>query len=136
MSASEDFHKFKLLFLLIENDYNIEQYGVNIINIFYKQLKSVPLIKKNPSTILNYDLVCIIPGNSFGVYIRLNLFLILLTIWFQIQHPRSQLSRFDLVVTPQHDYYALTPQAQEQVPKFLRKYITPDEPPNKNVVCI
>ncbi|KAI3798362.1 hypothetical protein L1987_33635 [Smallanthus sonchifolius] len=52
----------------------------------------------------------------------------------QIQHPRTQLSRFDLVVAPQHDYYALTPHAQEQVPRFFRKYITPDEPPNKNVV--
>ncbi|KAL4561353.1 hypothetical protein LXL04_033518 [Taraxacum kok-saghyz] len=41
---------------------------------------------------------------------------------------------FDLVIAPQHDYYALTPHAQEQVPKFLRKYITPNEPPNKNMV--
>ncbi|XP_024980744.1 mitochondrial fission protein ELM1 isoform X1 [Cynara cardunculus var. scolymus] len=52
----------------------------------------------------------------------------------QIQHPRTQLSRFDLVVAPQHDYFALTPLAQEQVPRFLHKWITPDEPPNKNVV--
>ncbi|KAD7478227.1 hypothetical protein R6Q59_007676 [Mikania micrantha] len=52
----------------------------------------------------------------------------------QIQHPRTQLSRFDLVVAPQHDYYALTPHAQEQVPRFFHKYITPNEPPSKNVV--
>ncbi|CAI9274631.1 unnamed protein product [Lactuca saligna] len=52
----------------------------------------------------------------------------------QIQHPRRQVSRFDLVFAPQHDYYALTPHAQEYVPEFLRKYMTPDEPPSKNVV--
>ncbi|XP_076906383.1 mitochondrial fission protein ELM1-like [Bidens hawaiensis] len=52
----------------------------------------------------------------------------------QIQHPRTQLNRFDLVVAPQHDYYALTAHAQEQVPRLFRKYITPNEPPSKNVV--
>lgn len=53
---------------------------------------------------------------------------------FQIQHPRSNLKRFDLVITPRHDYYPLTPQAQEQVPWFLRRWITPREHPGKNVV--
>ncbi|RVW86680.1 Mitochondrial fission protein ELM1 [Vitis vinifera] len=43
----------------------------------------------------------------------------------QIQHPRSQLHRFDLVVTPRHDYYPLTPQAQKQIPRCLRRWITP-----------
>ncbi|KAK6138205.1 hypothetical protein DH2020_028039 [Rehmannia glutinosa] len=52
----------------------------------------------------------------------------------QIQHPRSHLDRFDLVITPQHDYYPLSPHAQEQVPRFLRKWITPHEPPNERVV--
>ncbi|RZC78314.1 hypothetical protein C5167_002503 [Papaver somniferum] len=52
----------------------------------------------------------------------------------QIQHPRRNLSRFDLVIAPQHDYYPLTPQAQVQIPKFLRKWVTPYEPPTKNVV--
>lgn len=52
----------------------------------------------------------------------------------QIQHPRSDLSRFDLVVTPRHDYYALTPQAQEQIPRFIRKWITPHETPDQHVV--
>ncbi|PON78045.1 Mitochondrial fission protein ELM1-like [Parasponia andersonii] len=52
----------------------------------------------------------------------------------QIQHPRSHLSRFDLVVTPRHDYYPLTPHAQEQIPWFLRRWITPCEPPGRNVV--
>ncbi|EEF38564.1 mitochondrial fission protein ELM1 [Ricinus communis] len=52
----------------------------------------------------------------------------------QIQHPRSSLNRFDLVITPHHDYYPLTPQAQEQVPRFLRKWITPREPPDGHVV--
>lgn len=52
----------------------------------------------------------------------------------QIQHPRSHLNRFDMVITPQHDYYALTPHAQEQVPRFLQRWITPSEPPDKHVV--
>lgn len=52
----------------------------------------------------------------------------------QIQHPRSRLERFDLVITPQHDYYPLTPHGQEQVPRFLRKWITPQEPPDRHVV--
>ncbi|XVE79213.1 hypothetical protein DITRI_Ditri14bG0039500 [Diplodiscus trichospermus] len=52
----------------------------------------------------------------------------------QIQHPRSQLNRFDLVITPRHDFYALTPQAQEQVPRFLHRWITPREPPDRHVV--
>lgn len=52
----------------------------------------------------------------------------------QIQHPRSNLNRFDLVITPHHDYYPLTPQAQEQVPRFLRTWITPREPPDRHVV--
>ncbi|KAK9153621.1 hypothetical protein Sjap_001101 [Stephania japonica] len=52
----------------------------------------------------------------------------------QIQHPRTHLNRFDLVITPRHDYYPLTPQGQEQIPKFLRGWITPLEPPDEHVV--
>ncbi|CAK9159089.1 unnamed protein product [Ilex paraguariensis] len=52
----------------------------------------------------------------------------------QIQHPRSHLNRFDMVITPHHDYYPLTPRAQEQVPRFLRKWVTPCEPPDRHVV--
>ncbi|XP_047316667.1 mitochondrial fission protein ELM1-like [Impatiens glandulifera] len=52
----------------------------------------------------------------------------------QIQHPRSHLDRFDMVITPHHDYYPLTPQAQEQVPRFLRRWITPRDPPDNHVV--
>ncbi|KAH6837220.1 fission ELM1-like protein [Perilla frutescens var. hirtella] len=52
----------------------------------------------------------------------------------QIQHPRSRLHRFDLVVTPQHDYYPLTPEAQAQIPSFLRRWVTPRKPPDKHVV--
>ncbi|XWS28541.1 hypothetical protein CRYUN_Cryun25bG0078800 [Craigia yunnanensis] len=52
----------------------------------------------------------------------------------QIQHPRSQLNRFDLVITPRHDFYPLTPQAQGQVPRFLHRWITPREPPDRLVV--
>ncbi|XP_027343361.1 mitochondrial fission protein ELM1-like [Abrus precatorius] len=48
----------------------------------------------------------------------------------QIQHPRLHLNRFDMVITPHHDYYyPLTPEAQKQVPKFLRRWISPREPP-------
>lgn len=64
-----------------------------------------------------------------------NLFAFFWTSILQIQHPRSQLNRFDLVITPRHDYYPLTPQAQEQVPRFLRRWITPREPPDEHVVC-
>ncbi|KAL2345255.1 hypothetical protein Fmac_006540 [Flemingia macrophylla] len=51
----------------------------------------------------------------------------------QIQHPRFHLNRFDLVVTPRHDYYPLTPHAQRQIPWFLRRWVTPWEPPGRNV---
>lgn len=46
------------------------------------------------------------------------------------------MERFDMVITPQHDYYPLTPHAQEQVPRLLRKWITPQEPPDKHVVSL
>ncbi|KAJ4724936.1 Mitochondrial fission protein ELM1 [Melia azedarach] len=52
----------------------------------------------------------------------------------QIQHPRVQLNRFDLVITPRHDYYPLTPEGQERIPKFLRWWITPREAPDRHVV--
>ncbi|XP_047173783.1 mitochondrial fission protein ELM1-like [Vigna umbellata] len=52
----------------------------------------------------------------------------------QIQHPRSHLNRFDMVITPHHDYYPLTPEGQNQVPRFLRSWITPREPPDSHVV--
>ncbi|XP_047081654.1 mitochondrial fission protein ELM1 [Lolium rigidum] len=52
----------------------------------------------------------------------------------QIQHPRSRLDRFDLVVTPRHDYYALTASGQQEVPRLFRRWITPQEPPGRNVV--
>ncbi|XP_028086989.1 mitochondrial fission protein ELM1-like [Camellia sinensis] len=53
---------------------------------------------------------------------------------FVVQHPRSQLNRFNLVITPRHDYYPLTPEGQEQIPWFLRRWITPREPPDRHVV--
>ncbi|KAH7561263.1 hypothetical protein JRO89_XS10G0202800 [Xanthoceras sorbifolium] len=52
----------------------------------------------------------------------------------QIQHPRVHLNRFDLVITPRHDYYPLTPQAQEKIPQFVQRWITPREPPDSHVV--
>ncbi|KAG2299965.1 hypothetical protein Bca52824_036437 [Brassica carinata] len=52
----------------------------------------------------------------------------------QIQHPRSHLNRFDMVITPRHDYYPLSLEAQEQVPRFMRRWITPREPPQDHVV--
>ncbi|XP_059668688.1 mitochondrial fission protein ELM1-like isoform X2 [Cornus florida] len=52
----------------------------------------------------------------------------------QIQHPRSHLNRFDLVITPRHDYYPLTPQAQEKLPWFFHRWVTSREPPDRHVV--
>ncbi|KAL8211346.1 hypothetical protein R6Q57_005783 [Mikania cordata] len=52
----------------------------------------------------------------------------------QIQHPRSHLSRFDLVISPHHDYYPFTPEGKKQIPWFLHGWITPRQPPRKNVV--
>ncbi|PWA68685.1 fission protein ELM1-like protein [Artemisia annua] len=51
-----------------------------------------------------------------------------------IQHPRSHLSRFDLVISPRHDYYPQTPEGKKHIPWFLRGWITPRQPPRKNVV--
>ncbi|KAJ1270902.1 hypothetical protein BS78_06G086300 [Paspalum vaginatum] len=62
---------------------------------------------------------CLAPDNVFVI---------------QIQHPRFRLDRFDLVVTPRHDYYALTAKGQQEVPWLLRRWITPQEPPGPNVV--
>lgn len=52
----------------------------------------------------------------------------------QIQHPRTCLDRFDLVVTPRHDYHVLSPSGQQEIPQFIRRWITPREPPSRNVV--
>jgi len=38
------------------------------------------------------------------------------------------------VVTPTHDYYAQTASGQQEIPRFLRRWISPQEPPSKNVV--
>lgn len=62
---------------------------------------------------------CLAPDNVFVI---------------QIQHPRYHLDRFDLVVTPRHDYYALTAKGQREVPWLFRRWITPREPPGPNVV--
>uniref|UniRef100_A0A0E0DDX4 Uncharacterized protein n=1 Tax=Oryza meridionalis TaxID=40149 RepID=A0A0E0DDX4_9ORYZ len=51
-----------------------------------------------------------------------------------IQHPRYRLDRFDLVVTPHHDYYALTTRGQREFPHLLWRWITAREPPGPNVV--
>ncbi|XP_055812342.1 mitochondrial fission protein ELM1-like isoform X2 [Solanum dulcamara] len=52
----------------------------------------------------------------------------------QIQHPRSRLNRFDLVITPRHDYYPLTPEGQKQIPWLLRRWITPRTSPERHVI--
>ncbi|WVZ85556.1 hypothetical protein U9M48_032470 [Paspalum notatum var. saurae] len=62
---------------------------------------------------------CLAPDNVFVI---------------QIQHPRFRLEMFDLVVTPRHDYYALTAKGQQEVPWLLRRWITPQEPPGPNVL--
>lgn len=38
------------------------------------------------------------------------------------------------MITPRHDYYPLTPHAQQQIPWYLRRWVTPREPPGRNVV--
>uniref|UniRef100_A0A0E0DDX3 Uncharacterized protein n=1 Tax=Oryza meridionalis TaxID=40149 RepID=A0A0E0DDX3_9ORYZ len=62
---------------------------------------------------------CLAPDNVFVI---------------QIQHPRYRLDRFDLVVTPHHDYYALTTRGQREFPHLLWRWITAREPPGPNVV--
>ncbi|KAG6520454.1 hypothetical protein ZIOFF_017510 [Zingiber officinale] len=52
----------------------------------------------------------------------------------QVQHPRSCLDRFDLVITPRHDYYALTASGQQEIPRIFRRWITPQDTPGSNVV--
>ena len=82
---------------------------------------------------LHFTFKCL---NIFYVIFRPLVLFLILAFVLQIQHPRSNLNRFDLVITPNHDYYPLTPHAQEQVPRFLRSWITPREPPDRHVVCI
>lgn len=38
------------------------------------------------------------------------------------------------MITPRHDYYPLTPEAQKQIPWFLRMWVTPRQPPDRRVV--
>ena len=40
------------------------------------------------------------------------------------------------MITPEHDYYPLTPSAEKKVPNFMQKWIPPREPPDRNVVYI
>eukprot|EP00897_Mesotaenium_endlicherianum_P010861 jgi/Mesen1/9803/ME000007S09855 len=51
----------------------------------------------------------------------------------QVQHPRCDLKKFDMVVTPQHDWHALDPDVQKQIPSFMRRWVVPAEPPDKHV---
>jgi hypothetical protein len=53
----------------------------------------------------------------------------------QVQHPRRGLDQFDMVITPLHDYHALSPAARQEVPKLILPWITPQHPPDKHVVC-
>uniref|UniRef100_A0A0D9ZKJ5 Uncharacterized protein n=1 Tax=Oryza glumipatula TaxID=40148 RepID=A0A0D9ZKJ5_9ORYZ len=64
---------------------------------------------------------CLAPDNVFVI---------------QIQHPRYRLDRFDLVVTPRHDYYALTTRGQREFPHLLWRWITAREPPGPNVLTV
>ncbi|KAK7257610.1 hypothetical protein RIF29_31694 [Crotalaria pallida] len=52
----------------------------------------------------------------------------------QILHPRLHLNRFDMVIAPKHDYYPLTPEGQKRVPRVLRSWITPRDPPDSHVI--
>lgn len=52
----------------------------------------------------------------------------------QIQHPRQRIDHFDLIVTPLHDYYALSPMGRQEVPRLLLPWLSPRQPPDKHVV--
>jgi hypothetical protein len=52
----------------------------------------------------------------------------------QIQHPRCSLELFDMVITPIHDYHTMSPAARKEVPRAVIPWLTPQQPPNKNVV--
>lgn len=52
----------------------------------------------------------------------------------QIQLPRNRLEQYDMVITPRHDYHALTPAASQEVPHYLLRWISPRHPPDKHVV--
>jgi mitochondrial fission protein ELM1 len=54
--------------------------------------------------------------------------------FLQIQLPRMRIQQYDMVITPHHDYHALTPAAQQEVPEFLLRWISPWHPPDKHVV--
>ncbi|CAM6112683.1 unnamed protein product [Calypogeia fissa] len=56
------------------------------------------------------------------------------TFVIQIQHPRCNLELFDMVITPVHDYHAMSPAARTEVPRVVIPWLTPQQPPNKNVV--
>ncbi|GBG81744.1 hypothetical protein CBR_g33922 [Chara braunii] len=56
------------------------------------------------------------------------------TFVIQIQHPRCDVRQFDLVITPQHDYHSFTPEAKEEVPRFLLRFLMPTQPPDEHVV--
>ncbi|TYI32788.1 hypothetical protein ES332_A04G087400v1 [Gossypium tomentosum] len=77
---------------------------------------------------LIYKAICMFPLKLFNCFDFVDLG------DFTIQHPRSRLNRFDLVITPQHDYYPLTPHGQRQIPWFLRRWITPRRPPDRHMV--
>uniref|UniRef100_A0A0E0KQC8 Mitochondrial fission protein ELM1 n=1 Tax=Oryza punctata TaxID=4537 RepID=A0A0E0KQC8_ORYPU len=62
---------------------------------------------------------CLAPDNVFVI---------------QVQHPRYRVDRFDFVVTPRHDYYALTARGQREFPHLLWRWITAREPPGPNVL--
>ncbi|KAF7804272.1 mitochondrial fission protein ELM1-like isoform X1 [Senna tora] len=74
------------------------------------------------------------PENVFVVQVGDVMFSLRNHRMLKIQHPRFDLNRFDLVITPRHDYYPLTADAQRQIPWFLRRWVTPREPPGRNVV--
>lgn len=56
------------------------------------------------------------------------------TLVVQIQLPRRNVEQYDMVITPQHDYHALTPVAYQEVPRFLRPWLSLRRPPDKHVV--
>ncbi|XP_019195744.1 PREDICTED: mitochondrial fission protein ELM1-like isoform X1 [Ipomoea nil] len=84
--------------------------------------------KEGPILVVASGRDTISTGSSIKRLAPENVFLV------QIQHPRSRLDRFDLVITPRHDYYPHTPEGQKQIPSIIRRWITPQSPPERHVV--
>lgn len=129
--SDQSFHPIYPTFVMFSKQFLFPNNAVFFCIINPKVLFQIVHVLVVISFILLFEYLNIFPCN-----IKLFILLFFCALCFQIQHPRSQLHRFDLVVTPHHDYYPLSPQAQKQIPRCLRRWITPLEPPDRHVVGI